>query len=736
MHTRRSRYAPTRSPSKPFARLLIAVLTAVAPIGSQAGTMPAVGSDDYIRNGDFADPILMPDSPWLIETVGTANVVHLNNPGIPNDDTGLVTLFATGAGSIARLVSECIPLNDPGPGFEYLLTARYRLVSGTPGASSISTDYFSDLSCNEPAGGFVQSAINGLGEPTGGSWSLLRASAGPGSIRITLAQTSSGSDSQGSWDDIRLRVPNFPESFDTRTILPSAFDAFDSESDDRLGSFAAVGDFNGDGRDDVALGVPLKDRGSDTHVGTVVVAYGSANGLSTTGSQALEPPPQADQQAGAALAAGDFNCDGIDDLAIGAPEYTAPIIASSASGAVFIVDGTPAGLDGSNFRRIERSSGDIFGLPSTGDRFGAALTVGNFNRDGVTVNGVALNCDDLAIGAPGVEIGTDETGAVFLLFGSTTGLNVNFPDPELRVWHQGRANIGGAPEDGDEFGAGLVNFDRNYASGRVFPDVLGMSSPADFFNGDSGATVLLPGINNNELMNPSLSQLLTPSDFNLPGQRFLQFGRAASSGMDYSSQELFAELAVGAPFSDVPSALQPQTGLVARYRPFTTVPPTAVNPSGPNTGSRFGHQLVHADTLNRGIPGELWVSEPGRNITQPLLVASAGQVVRLGRDLIDTGGIIPLPGASFGPNLLIIGASADDEFGTMLVRGNFNGFGGDEILIGVPGFDWPLPISDPTSNSGALLEISWDRDPVPRPDPDLLFGDSFEALPLIIRGNG
>jgi hypothetical protein len=44
-------------------------------------------------------------------------------------------------------------------------------------------------------------------------------------------------------------------------------------------------DFNGDGFDDIAVGVPLEDVGTASDAGAVNVIYGSAGGLSDVGDQ-------------------------------------------------------------------------------------------------------------------------------------------------------------------------------------------------------------------------------------------------------------------------------------------------------------------------------------------------------------------------------------------------------------------------------------------------------------------
>jgi len=52
-----------------------------------------------------------------------------------------------------------------------------------------------------------------------------------------------------------------------------------AEAGDIFGQGLAIGDFNGDNFDDLAMGVPGEDLGSDANAGAVNVVYGSSTGL-------------------------------------------------------------------------------------------------------------------------------------------------------------------------------------------------------------------------------------------------------------------------------------------------------------------------------------------------------------------------------------------------------------------------------------------------------------------------
>jgi hypothetical protein len=132
---------------------------------------------------------------------------------------------------------------------------------------------------------------------------------------------------------------------------------------DHFAEALATGDFNGDGYDDAAFGVPgedLFDGAADPVVdaGIVQIAYGSSLGLSSTGAQvwSLEDPvffgSWDDDRYGGALATGDFNGDGADDLGVGVPG--ALWNTQAGTGFVHIIYGQVEGIFADGFE-----SGDV-----------------------------------------------------------------------------------------------------------------------------------------------------------------------------------------------------------------------------------------------------------------------------------------------------------------------------------------------------------------------------------------
>ncbi len=100
-----------------------------------------------------------------------------------------------------------------------------------------------------------------------------------------------------------------------------------AQPNDRFGAAVALGDFNGDGHLDLAVGAPGEADGVANNAGAVHVFYGAGLQILAAGSQVFDQDSTTDTDGGtesgdsfgAALAAADFDLDGFDDLAIGSP---------------------------------------------------------------------------------------------------------------------------------------------------------------------------------------------------------------------------------------------------------------------------------------------------------------------------------------------------------------------------------------------------------------------------------
>ena len=93
-------------------------------------------------------------------------------------------------------------------------------------------------------------------------------------------------------------------------------------------SVASAGDFNGDGIDDLAVGVPGASQGGRGRAGETYVVFGSSDGFAASLDLAtldertgirLGGIEAGDLSGASVAAAGDVNADGYDDLIVGAP---------------------------------------------------------------------------------------------------------------------------------------------------------------------------------------------------------------------------------------------------------------------------------------------------------------------------------------------------------------------------------------------------------------------------------
>ncbi len=175
-----------------------------------------------------------------------------------------------------------------------------------------------------------------------------------------------------------------------------------NEADANYGwSLGTAGDVDGDGYSDVVVGAWQFDGGL-VNQGKAYVYYGAPSGLSSTPDWTAVGG-QANAYLGSSVAtAGDTNGDGFSDVIIGAPYHGN---GQTDEGRASVYLGGPAGIEGFYSR--------VWSGPSAGARYGGAVApAGDVNGDGY---------GDVVIAARLYDNGQADEGGVFLYLGSSSG---------------------------------------------------------------------------------------------------------------------------------------------------------------------------------------------------------------------------------------------------------------------------------------------------------------------------
>ncbi|MFE0174692.1 FG-GAP repeat protein [Streptomyces sp. NPDC059002] len=311
-----------------------------------------------------------------------------------------------------------------------------------------------------------------------------------------------------------------------------------AEQSDRFGGDTAYGDFDRDGYDDLVVGAGGEDVGSDVDGGTVQVLWGSKNGLSG-GTTLKDPRPTKHDLFGGPVQAGDFDGDGKDDLAIGSGSGAATIdlfkggiTRTGATGGHYTV--LPPIMSGPDDGPFNLHSGDVNGDGkddlivngfSTGDGYNANLWLPG-SANGVTTSGVQRlpgghitdvgdtdsdGHEDIVIGLTwddGID-GAHKGGTVHVVKGNDNG-----PYGSTQVITQDTEGVPGGGEQGDAFGAELDLGDIN-GDGHLD---LAVSTPGEDLEGvtDAGSVTVVYGAADGSGLSTAGSVLLSQDTPGVP----------------------------------------------------------------------------------------------------------------------------------------------------------------------------------------------------------------------------
>jgi len=229
-------------------------------------------------------------------------------------------------------------------------------------------------------------------------------------------QVSGAGDVNGDgYDDLLVSSPKYANGQSEEGLVqlflgsaagPEASASWSVESDRAYSGFgsaiAGVGDLNGDGIDDIAIGAPRYSNGQ-VGEGRIYIYYGSHYGLPAQPS-AVREPDVANAGFGASVAwAGDVNADGFDDLVVGAPSWSN---GQSGQGAAFVYLGSSGGL--APYPAWTTEGGQAYAYHG-----GSVTGVGDMNGDGY---------GEIAVAAPYYDGGKEDEGRVSIYRGGANGV--------------------------------------------------------------------------------------------------------------------------------------------------------------------------------------------------------------------------------------------------------------------------------------------------------------------------
>jgi hypothetical protein len=198
----------------------------------------------------------------------------------------------------------------------------------------------------------------------------------------------------------------------------------------------------------LAVGAPFESIGGVGGAGKVHIIYGADTGLTGAGdadwdqdsSEGIFDQSDPVDFFALSLAAGDFNGDGFDDLAVGVP--LEDIDGADDVGAAHVLFGSAAGITSNGDLLWHQGSANVPGASEDDDHLGLTLTTGDYDGDGHA---------DLVLGIPGEDVVAlnDDGGAIIVIYG------FGLIDPLRPIWHQNLLDADNDVGTGDGFASSL-----------------------------------------------------------------------------------------------------------------------------------------------------------------------------------------------------------------------------------------------------------------------------------------
>jgi hypothetical protein len=447
------------------------------------------------------------------------------------------------------------------------------------------------------------------------------------------------------------------ESFITKNT--SKIEFIGDTPGEQLGAAITSGDFNGDSIDDLVIGSSFSSIEQREFNGKVSIFFGKKNILTTFSPDVVLYGESSGDQLGTSLTTGDFNNDGIDDLAIGA--FNA-YYHSGRPGKVYILNGRLT-WDRQAYDFLDTKADTTFVGIDSDDGFGLKLSTVDISND---------NVDDLVIGAPfSSSKKIKRSGIVYAFFGGDTFMStdVYFSDEANSIIYGNASNerfgssiagghilgknndlvIGAYTADNDDKSqAGKIYF---YRGSKLFPEKV--DSPYSTIIGTKesewfGFDVKVKDLNNDE------KDDILASSFPYNGTRSL--GKVFAF---YSKKGLFKKNSVA-------------------YAEENFADMTVKEPRGQ---ALIGASIL-VDDFNDNNKNEIIIGAPGIG---DLESDTAGDVYMIFDEATNKNVVYSASGESVTST--IHGENSDDWFGFSIESLDFNGDGSKDLAIGARYFD-------------------------------------------------